>query len=84
MSVPGRRHTPPHRAGRPGASSRVEDGILLDVALSQQDLAAMTGTTPESVSRLPRLPGGGLLSGGRSTLRLPDPSRLRDLAAGAG
>lgn len=58
-----------------------EEGLVLDVALSQQDLAAMVGTTPESVSRTFRgLREAGLLAGGRSTFVLPDPERLRALA----
>ena len=60
-----------------------EGGVLLQVPLPQQDLAAMTGTTPESVSRnLGRLRRAGLLTTGRTWLVLKDIGRLEAVARG--
>lgn len=66
------------RMGEPEAG-----GMLIQDQLPQKDLAAMTGTTPESVSRtLAKLRGAGILEVGRSWLLLKDRTRLQALAQG--
>lgn len=64
------------RAGR-----QEEDGMRIDVPLSRQDLAAMTGTTLHNVSRiLTRWERHGLIIGGRRTLLVRDIPALMRLA----
>jgi CRP-like cAMP-binding protein len=64
------------RAGR-----HEEDGMRIDVPLSRQDLAAMTGTTLHNVSRiLTRWERHGLIIGGRRTLLVRDIPALMRLA----
>ena len=56
-------------------------GILLDVALSRVDLAAMAGSTPESVSRtMSRWKAEGLIDSGRRWTRVLEPDQIRALA----
>ncbi|HZQ09937.1 MAG TPA: Crp/Fnr family transcriptional regulator [Anaerolineae bacterium] len=59
------------------SGKRVESGILIDLPLSRQDLAEMTGTNLYSVSRI--LSGWekqGLLEAGRERVVLREPHRL--------
>lgn len=57
---------------------RQEDGILIQVPLSRRDLAGMTGSTPESVSRaMSRMRSAGLVESGRRWTRIIDPDGLR-------
>jgi len=64
------------RAGR-----HEEEGMRIDVPLSRQDLAAMTGTTLHNVSRiLTRWERHGLIIGGRRTLLVRDIPALMRLA----
>ncbi len=65
-----------NQAGRKEAA-----GIRIDFPLSQQDLAALTGTTLFTVSRtLTCWERRGFLAGGRRTLLVRDISALADLA----
>ena len=60
-----------------------ENGLLLQIPLPQHDLAAMMGTTPESVNRsLSRFRRGELLESGRTWLIIKDVGRLREIAEG--
>lgn len=60
---------------------RDKGGILIDVPLSRTDLAAMTGSTPESVSRvMSKWKADGLIESGRRWTRILDPVAIRDLA----
>ncbi len=60
------------KIGTPGAG-----GILIQVPLSREDLAAMTGTTPETVSRvLSRFRRAALIQTGRRWVRVRDLQRL--------
>lgn len=60
---------------------RTDDGVLLDMQLSRQDLAAMTGTTLFTVSRvLNRWSGDGILSLGRQRVVLRRPHALVTIA----
>jgi len=64
------------QVGRP-----VEEGVLIDVPLSRQDLAEMTGTTLYTVSRLlSAWEGEGLVAGGRERVVVRDPERLKAAA----
>ncbi|MDX3810128.1 Crp/Fnr family transcriptional regulator [Bosea thiooxidans] len=68
-----------NQAGRKEAA-----GIRIDFPLSQQDLAALTGTTLFTVSRiLTRWERRGLLAGGRRTLLVRDIPALTNLATAA-
>lgn len=61
------------RHGEQGA-----DGLLIQLTLPQQDLAAMTGTTIETVSRtLSQLRQQGLITSGRRWIALTDATALR-------
>lgn len=61
------------QVGRP-----VEAGVLLDLPLSRQDLAEMTGTTLYTVSRvLSAWEDEGLVASGRERVVLRDPERLK-------
>ena len=56
---------------------RVEEGILLDVPLSRQDLAEMSGTTLFTVSRtLKKWEREGLLNAGRKEIVITNPHAL--------
>lgn len=62
---------------------RDQYGTLLQVPLTREDLAGMTGSTPETVSRtLTALRERGLIEAGRRWVRILDPDALDDLAAG--
>lgn len=53
---------------------KVEDGVLIDMPLSRQDLAQMTGTTLYTVSRtLKRWDDQGLIEAGRARVLIRDP-----------
>lgn len=67
-------------AERLGESS--EEGVLIQTPLPQQDLAAMVGATPETVSRImAKFKRGGLVEGGRQWVRVVDMDALKALAA---
>jgi CRP-like cAMP-binding protein len=56
---------------------RKQIGMLIQIPLSRQDLAAMTGTTVETVSRvMSRFTAEGLISTGRKWVVLTDLARL--------
>lgn len=56
-------------------------GILIQLPLTRADLAGITGSTPESVSRaMSRMRSAGLIESGRRWTRLVDVAGLRDLA----
>lgn len=56
-------------------------GILLQVPLTRDDLAAMTGSTPETMSRvLSTWREQGLVEAGRRWVRILDPGGLADLS----
>jgi CRP-like cAMP-binding protein len=58
-----------------------QTGMLIQIPFSRQDLAAMTGTTVETVSRvMSRFSGEGLLSTGRKWVVLNDLQRLEQIA----
>lgn len=62
---------------------KTEKGTLIQSPLSQQDLAAMVGATPETVSRvMARLKRDGLVDSGRQWIRILDHHGLRAIAAG--
>jgi CRP-like cAMP-binding protein len=64
------------KLGTPGTG-----GVLIQVPLSREDLAAMTGTTSETVSRLlSRLRRAGLIETGRRWVRVRDLEALSRLA----
>ena len=55
-------------------------GVLIQLPFSRQDLAAMTGSTTETVSRvMNRFAGDGLVKSGRKWVTLLDVSRLEEL-----
>jgi CRP-like cAMP-binding protein len=59
----------------------VEEGVLIDLAVSRQDLAEMTGTTLYTASRiLSAWEGQGLVKSGRARLLIRDMERLRGIA----
>ncbi len=59
------------------AGRRVEQGVLIDMALSRQDLAEMTGTTLYTVSRvLSRWEQVGLIESGRARILIRAPHEL--------
>jgi len=56
----------------------VAEGIRVDFPVSRQDIAQMTGTTLHTVSRVLRAwEQAGLVKGGRQTIVVTDPERLR-------
>lgn len=60
---------------------RVEDGVLIDFALSRQDLAQMTGTSLYTVSRiLSRWEEEGIIASGRTRILVRVPHQLVTLA----
>ncbi|MEB2528349.1 Crp/Fnr family transcriptional regulator [Kocuria rosea] len=64
-----------------GEPSR-EGGNLIELPLSRADLAGMTGSTPESVSRvMSRWRQDGILDTGRRWTAVRDPRRLAEIAA---
>jgi CRP/FNR family transcriptional regulator, nitrogen oxide reductase regulator len=63
------------------AGRRVEGGVLVDIPLSRQDLAEMTGTTLYTVSRvLSEWEGQGILESGRERVVVKRPHALVALA----
>lgn len=63
---------------------RAGGGTLLQVPLSRADLAGMTGSTTESVSRvMSRLRRDGVVESGRRWTAVLDRERLAEIAAGA-
>lgn len=65
--------------GQHGAST---DGTLIQLPLSRADLAGMTGSTPESVSRaMSRLRKDGIIDSGRRWTSILDRGRLAAMAA---
>ena len=65
----------------PQVGRRVEGGLLLDLTLSRQDLAEMTGTTLFTVSRiLSRGEQAGLIESGRERVVLRRPHSLVEIA----
>jgi CRP/FNR family transcriptional regulator, nitrogen oxide reductase regulator len=63
---------------------RAGGGTLLQVPLSRADLAGMTGSTPESVSRvMSRLGKDGVIETGRRWTAVLDRDRLQGIADGA-
>ena len=63
------------------AGRRVEGGVLIDLPLSREDIAQMTGTTLYTVSRLvSRWEGEGILDAGRQQLVIRKPHALMSLA----
>lgn len=61
---------------------RHDGGTLLQLPLSRADLAAMTGSTPESVSRvMSRLRREGIVDTGRRWTAVVDPERLAALTS---
>ena len=60
-----------------------EMGLLIDMPLSRDDLAEMTGATPETVSRvLSQLQSGGVITSGRQWIAITDRQKL-EAQAGA-
>ena len=56
-------------------------GVLIQLPLSRQDLAAMTGATIETVSRaMSRFSAEGLISTGRKWVSVNDLARLEEFA----
>lgn len=65
-----------HLAGKTGKSG--DNGILIDIPLSRQDIADMTGTTVESASRvLSELRKSGEIDSGRRWISILDVESLR-------
>jgi CRP-like cAMP-binding protein len=63
------------------AGTRVERGVLIDLPLSRDDIAQMTGTTLFTVSRVvSRWEEAGILDAGRQQLVIRDPHALLTLA----
>jgi CRP-like cAMP-binding protein len=67
-----------YQVGRP-----TEGGVLIDMALTRQDIAELTGTTLYTASRiLSAWEAHGLVASGRSRLLIRDLPRLRAIAEG--
>lgn len=63
---------------------RREGALLIQMPLSREDLAAMTGTTVETVSRImSKLRAEGIIRSGRQWVAIADPDRLVALAGEA-
>jgi CRP/FNR family transcriptional regulator len=70
-------------AGGPGR--RVPAGLTVDLALTQEQLAARVGTVRELVARaFSQLERSGVIARDRSRVTIRDPVRLARLARGAG
>lgn len=60
---------------------QTEDGVLIQSPLPQQDIAAMVGATPETVSRtMAQFKRRGLIDAGRQWVQLLDQESLREIA----
>jgi CRP-like cAMP-binding protein len=58
-----------------------DGGIVIQTRISRQDIAAMTGTTTETVSRvMSQFRRDGLIGGGRQWIVITAPDRLSDIA----
>jgi CRP-like cAMP-binding protein len=67
------------------AGRKTEEGILIDLPLSRQDIAEMTGTTLYTVSRLlSSWEEKGIVKSGRQKVIVVEPQRLSMLADGRG
>jgi CRP-like cAMP-binding protein len=63
------------------AGRRVESGVLVDLPLSREDIAQMTGTTLYTVSRVvSRWEGEGILEAGRQRVVITKPHALMSVA----
>jgi CRP-like cAMP-binding protein len=63
------------------AGRRVETGVLIDLPLSRDDIAQMTGTTLYTVSRIiSRLESEGILEAGRQRMVIRNPHALLKVA----
>lgn len=63
------------------AGTRVEAGVLIDLPLSREDIAQMTGTTLFTVSRIvSRWESEGLLEAGRQRMLIRNPHALMSIA----
>ncbi len=63
------------------AGRRVESGVLIDLPLSRDDIAQMTGTTLYTVSRIiSRLEGEGIVEAGRQRMVIRNPHGLLKVA----
>jgi CRP/FNR family transcriptional regulator, nitrogen oxide reductase regulator len=63
------------------AGRRIETGVLIDLPLSRDDIAPMTGTTLYTVSRIiSRFEAGGLLEAGRQRMVIRNPHELLKVA----
>ncbi len=61
-----------------------ENILLIDVPLSREDLAGMTGTTPETVSRvMSQLQTSGIIESGRQWVGIRDMTRLETITNSA-
>ena len=60
-------------------------GLLIQIPLSREDLAAMTGSTPETASRImAQLQKQGLVETGRQWVAITNPEKLAEVARGGG
>lgn len=60
------------------------EGLLIQIPLSRRDVASMTGTTPETASRiLSDFREAGLIESGRQWIALRDVARMTELARGS-
>ncbi|MGB8984467.1 MAG: helix-turn-helix domain-containing protein, partial [Anaerolineales bacterium] len=58
-----------------------QEGVLIELPFSRHDLAAMTGTTVETVSRvMSRFSAEGLISTGRKWVSISDPGGLEAIS----
>ncbi len=57
-------------------------GLLIDVPLSRDEMAGMTGANPETVSRvLSQMQSGGMITSGRQWIAITDQERLMEFAS---
>lgn len=71
-------------AGKFGQHSADIDGVLIQLPLTRADLAGMTGSTPESVSRvMSRLRKEGIIDSGRRWTSILDRDKLAAVVASA-
>jgi CRP-like cAMP-binding protein len=63
------------------AGRRIESGVLIDLPLSRDDIAQMTGTTLYTVSRIiSRFEADGMLDAGRLRMVIRNPHGLLKIA----